>query len=141
MATLRRPDEEIGFERPTPHLLATFSTTTIELYDDLLQKIKTAKATDVLATDVPLRIFGTQIIDIPDLQRIDESEEEPSNKWKLTAGVLTYEGRIYIPKDDLLGNEVRSLFHNNPESGHVGALKTAKLVSQDVHWPAMDATV
>ena len=34
-----------------------------------------------------------------------------------------------------------SLFHDNPESGYFGALKTAKLVSQDFYWPTMDATI
>ena len=46
-----------------------------------------------------------------------------------------------MPKDHLLRNKVISLFKDNPESGHFGALKTADLVSRDVHWPAMDATV
>jgi len=32
-------------------------------------------------------------------------------------------------------------FHNSPESGHFAALNTAELVSQDFHWPAMDANV
>jgi hypothetical protein len=137
----RRPDYEIGYERPTARLLATLATNTVEPYDDLLQEIKTAQAIDALAADVKRRIVGTPIVDIPDLQRIDELEEDSSNEWKVTTGVLTYEGRIYVPKDDLLRNKVISLFHDNPESGHFGALKTAELVSRDFYWPAMDATV
>jgi hypothetical protein len=137
----RRPDNEIGYKRPTARLLATLATNTIEPYDNLLQEIKTAKAIDALAADVKRRIVGTPIVDIPDLQRIDELEEDLSNKWKETTGVLTYEGRIYVPKDDLLCNTVISLFHDNPESGHFGALKTAELVSWNFNWPAMDATV
>jgi hypothetical protein len=121
----RRSDYEICYERLTARLLATFATITVEPYDDLLQEIKTAQAIDGLAADVKHRIVGTQIVDIPDLQRIDESEEERSNEWKVTAGVLTYEGRICVPKDDLLPNKVISLFHDNLESGHFGALKTA----------------
>ena len=34
-----------------------------------------------------------------------------------------------------------SLFHDNPESGHFGALKTTELVSRDCYWPAMDSGV
>ena len=137
----RRPDYEIGYERPTARLLATLATNTVELYDDLRQDIKTAQPIDRLAADVKRRIIGTPIVDISDLQRIDELEEDSSNKWKVTTGVLTYEGRIYVPKDDLLRNKVISLFHHNRESSHFGALKTAELVSRDFYRPGMDSTV
>jgi hypothetical protein len=137
----RRRDYELGYERPTARLLATLAATTVEQYDDLLQEIKAAQAIDVLAADMKHRILGTPIIDIPHLQRIDESQEESTNEWKLTAGVFIYERRIYVPKDDLLRNKVISSFHDNPESGHFGALKTTELVSRDFHRPAMDATV
>jgi len=137
----RRSDYEIGYKRPTARLLATLATNTVEPYDDLLHEIKTAQAIDALAADLMRRIVSTPIADIPDLQRIDELEEDSSNEWKVTTGVLTYEGRIYVPKDDLLRNKVISLFHNNPESGNFGALKTAELVSREFYWPAMDATV
>jgi len=129
----RRPDYEIGYERPTARLLATLATNTVEPYDDLLQEIKTAQAIDALAAYVKRRIVGTPIVDIPDLQRIDELEEDSSDEWKVTTGVLTYEGRIYVPKDDLHSNKVISLYHDNPESGHFGALKTAELVSRDFY--------
>jgi len=137
----RSPNYEIGYERPTARLLATLVTNTVELYDNLLQEIKTAQAIDTLAADVKRKIVGTPIVDIPDLQRIDELEEDSSSEWKVTTGVLTYEGRIYVQKDDLLRNKVISLFHDNPESGHFGALKTPELVSRDFYWPAMDATI
>ena len=34
-----------------------------------------------------------------------------------------------------------SLFHDNPESGHFGALKTTELVARDFYWQAMDSRV
>jgi len=105
----KRPNYEIGYERPTARLLATLATTTVEPYDDLLQEIKTAQAIDALGADVKCRIVSTPIVDIPDPQRIDELEEDSSNEWKATAGVLAYEGRIYVPKNDLLRNKVISL--------------------------------
>jgi hypothetical protein len=94
-----------------------------------------------LAVDVKHRIVGTPIVDSTDLQIIDDLEEDSRNEWKVTTGVLTYKGRIYVPKDDLLRNKVISLFHVNPESGQFGDLKTAEFVSPDFYWPAMDATV
>jgi hypothetical protein len=67
------------------------AVTTVEPYNDLFQEIKTAQAIDTSAADVKDRIVGTPIVDISDLQRIDELEEESSNKLKVTARILTYE--------------------------------------------------
>jgi len=50
-------------------------------------------------------------------------------------------GGIYVPAVDCLGGKVISLFHNNPESGHCGALTSTELVSRDFYWPAMDSHV
>ena len=135
------PDNEIGYKGPIAQLLATLAATTVEQYDDLLQKIKTAQAIDALAADLGHRILGTPLVDIPDLRRIDELEEESRSEWKVTAGDLTYEGSIYVPKDDLLRNKVISHFNDKPGSGHFGAPKTAELMPQDFHWSALDATI
>jgi hypothetical protein len=69
----------------------------------------------------------------------DTAKEE--SQWKVVAGVLTYEGRIYVPAIDSLQGKVISLFHDIPESGHFGALKTTELVSRDFYWPVMDTRV
>jgi hypothetical protein len=63
------------------------------------------------------------------------------DQWKVISGALTYEGRIYVQEDDSLRGKVISLFHDNPESGHFEALKTAELASRNFYWPALDATV
>jgi len=110
----RRPNYEIGYERPTAQLLATLATIIVEPYDDLLQEITTAQAIDSLGADMKHRILGTQIVDIPDMQRIDKSEEEPSNEWKVTARGLICKRSLYVPMDDLLRKKVISLFHDNP---------------------------
>jgi len=133
----RRPDYEIAYERQIERLLATLAAT-VEPYDDLLPAIKTAQASDSLAADVNHRIVGTPMVGLPDLPR---QAEDSSKEWKVTAGDLTYEGRIYEPADDTLRSQVISLFHHNPESGHFGAHETAELVSRDFYWPAMDSTV
>jgi len=123
----------MGYVGLTTRRLATLATTTVEPYDDLLQEINTAQAIDALAAEMKRRIVGTPIVDIPDLERIEEPEEDTSDKWKVTARVLTYEGRIYVPKHYLLRNKVISLFHDNPEFDLIQALKTAKSVPQDFH--------
>jgi len=93
------------------------ATTTVEQYDELLLEIETAQAIDTSAVDVIRKTVGTPIVDTPDLHMIDSLDEEAINEWKFTARVLTYQGWIYVPKDDLLRYKVKSLFHNNPGSG------------------------
>jgi hypothetical protein len=59
-------------------------------------------------------------------------------QWEVVAGALTYRARIHVPLVDALRGKVISLFHDYPESGHFGALKTTDLVSMHFYWPAMD---
>jgi len=68
-----------------------------------------------------------------------ENATDSHKNWKVVSGALTYEGRIYIPEP--LRSTVVSLFPDNSESGHFGALRTAEFVSRDFYWPAMDTTV
>lgn len=111
---------------------------TVEPDDDLLPAIKTSQASDLLAADVNRRIVCIPMVDLPDLPRQAESSRK---EWKVTTEALTDEGRIYVPADDTLRSQVISLFHDNPESGHFGALKTGELVSREFYWPAIDVTV
>jgi hypothetical protein len=127
----RRPDYEIGYEWPVARLLSTVS---VEPYDDLMPAIIAAQASDPLAVDVPAKLFARRMIDAT-----DTAQEE--SKWKVVAGVLTYEGRIYVPANDSLRGKVICLFHDNPESGHFGALKTTEPVSRDFSCPVIDTRV
>ena len=84
------------------------------------------------------RNVRTPIVDIPDLQRIDKLDEDLNNDCKVTARVSTYEGRLYVPTDDLIYNKVISLLHDNVDSDHFIAPETAELVLYDFHSHAMD---
>jgi len=106
----------------------------VEPYDDLMPAIIAAQASHPLAADV-----SAKLVDRPVADGTDTAEEE--SQWKVVAGVLTYEGRIYVPAVDSLRGKVRCLFHHNPESSHFGALKTTELVSRDSCWPVMDSPV
>jgi len=133
----RRPDYEIRYEKPVGRFLPTLAAT-VEPYDDLLPAIKTAQASDSLAVDV-----NPRLVDIPMISGQEGSSDSGRDRdqWKVISGALTYKGRIYVPEDDSLRGKVISVFHDNPESGHFGALMTAELASRDFYWPALDATV
>jgi hypothetical protein len=106
--------------------------TPVEPYDDLLPAIKTAQATDHMAVDV----FGKLVNKL-----LAHGEDNTDKEWTVVAGALTYERSILVPTDETLRGQVISVFHDNPESGHFEALKTAELVSRDFYWPGMHVHV
>jgi hypothetical protein len=64
---------------------------------------------------------------------------DTTEEWAVRAGALTFEGSVYVPEG--LRSKVEVLHHDNPESGHFGALKTAELVSRNFYWPALQTSV
>jgi hypothetical protein len=93
-----------------------------------------AQSCDPLATDGTAKLLNQPMMEVTDTTK-------EQSQWRVVAGVLTYERRIYIPVTDSLCGKVISLFHDNPESGRFGALKTTELVSRDFYWPVMDGRV
>jgi len=106
----------------------------VEPYDELRLPLIAAQASVPLAVDLSAKLVDRLMIDGTDTMK-EESQ------WKVVVGVLTYEGRIYFSATDSLRGKVMSPFHDNPESGHFGALKTTELVSRDFYWPVMDSRV
>jgi len=128
----RRPDYEIGYERPTARLLATLTASTEEPYDDVLPTIVAAQPTNSLAVDINEKIVNIPMFCIPDLLESSEQDrvtDPGDSRCSVIGGALTYEGRIYVPADNALGSKVISLFHDNPKSDHFGAVRTAGLVA------------
>jgi len=110
----------------TAKLLASLAATTItKSYDDLLPEIMAAQETDFLATEIRPTLF--------DVSTADESQ------WRSIDRALTYERRINVPV--ALRSRVTSLVNDNPESGHVPALKTAELESRYIYWSAMESEI
>jgi hypothetical protein len=69
---------------------------------------------------------------------VDGSTADVS-QWRSIDGALPYERRIYVSV--ALCSTVTSRFHDNPECGHFGVLKTAELISRDIYWPAMESEI
>jgi hypothetical protein len=72
---------------------------------------------------------------------VTEEETTTEVDWAVSAGALTFEGRVSVPDSDELCSKVIALHHDNPESGHFGALKTAELISRNFYWPALQTSV
>jgi hypothetical protein len=88
----RRPDYEIPYERPVARLLATVS---VVPYNYLMPAIIEAQASDNMAVDV-----SAKLVDRPMTDGTDHAKED--SQWKVVAGVVTYNGRIYFPVVDSL---------------------------------------
>ena len=61
--------------------------------------------------------------------------------WQHVDGVLTYQGRVYVPPDNDLRRTILSRCHDHPTAGHPGFLKTRQLVTAEFWWPGLASYV
>jgi len=54
-------------------------------------------------------------------------------EWEIENGIVTKEGKIYIPEGELRGKIIQ-LHHDTPVGGHGGKWKTAELVTRNYWW-------
>jgi hypothetical protein len=102
----------------------------------LFTEIIEAQKTDQLGTELLGRLGRDHVT-----EHVTEEETTTEVDWAVSAGALTFEGRVYVPDSDELRSKVIALHHHNPESGHFGTLKTAELVSRNFYWPTLQTSV
>ena len=49
--------------------------------------------------------------------------------WSYDAGILTYQGQVFLPDRDNIRQEIVTLHHDHPTARHPGYLKTRQLIS------------
>ena len=64
--------------------------------------------------------------------------ESVADKWEISLGVLTMEGRIYVL--DTLRTRILERFYDNSESGHFGFVRMREHVAHDFFWYGMDGS-
>ena len=47
------------------------------------------------------------------------------------------EGKVYVPKNEVLSVEIIQLYHNVPVVGHGGKQKMTELVARNYQWPGV----
>ncbi|QRW19820.1 Retrotransposable element Tf2 protein [Rhizoctonia solani] len=57
--------------------------------------------------------------------------------WELKEGLLWYQGKIFVPKDNTIRNLIAESRHNALAAGHPGQARTLELVSRNYYWPSM----
>src|SRR5689334_5865240 len=123
-------------------------TTVKDFGNELMDLIRAGLATNDLARNVLSKLNGTSdpVADAEievemnmDAESARQSPRLPT--WSTIDGALAYEGRMYVPKDEELRSRIISFFHDPPESGHFGALRTAELASREFYWPYMESSI
>ena len=57
--------------------------------------------------------------------------------WSYDAGIVTYQGLVFLPDQDNIRWDIVKLHHDHPTAGHPGYLKTHQLISAGYWWPGM----
>ena len=61
--------------------------------------------------------------------------------WQHTNGILTYQGRVFVPPTGNLRCDILRRCHDHPTAGHPGFLKTCQLVATEFWWPGLASYV
>jgi hypothetical protein len=61
--------------------------------------------------------------------------------YQMEAGLLFYQGRIFVPDNEELKRNLIATFHDSPIAGHPGQQRTLELVSRRYYWPGMRAKI
>ena len=104
----------------------------INLIDaSLSNKLCSSSASDPLVLDALHALLGA----------VPAAFHSRLSDWHYDAGVLTYQGHIYIPADADLCHSVVARHHDHPTAGHPGILKTRQLVASEFWWPGLASYV
>jgi hypothetical protein len=56
------------------------------------------------------------------------------SNWQVEAGILTYQGRVYVPNNNSLRKAILQCCHDHETTGHPSYLKTRQLISAEFWW-------
>ena len=131
----RRPDWEVGVGRDNEGKILVKSewlevrrTEKVEIIVEgvgLLEKVKWSKVKDneVVKAVEEMKQAGVKML----------RDEE----WREVDSIMYKEGKVYVPKDNVLRTEIIRLYHNTLVGGHGGQWKTVELVTRNFWWPGV----
>ena len=92
---------------------------------DILEKIRKLEARDdkVIKAVKEMKKAGVKML--------------RDKKWREENGLMLKEGKVYVPKDEVLRVEIIRLYHDMPMGGHGGQWKTAEMVMRNFWWPGI----
>jgi len=123
----RRPDWEVGVERDKedkmlvkPKWLEVRRTERVEIIVegvDLLEKVRKSKVKD------------DEVVKVVEEMKQARVKMLRDEEWREVDGIMYKEGKVYIPKDNILRAEIIRLYHDILVGGYGGQWKTVELVT------------
>ena len=96
---------------------------------------------DLAIADKIAKSSEKDLVVLKTLQAMDEDLptqfRSQLSDWSYDAGILSYQGRIYIPDQDILKLDLVKNFHDHQTTRHPGYLKTKQLLTAGHWWPGM----
>jgi len=135
----RRPDWEVEVEKNNknemlvnPEWLEVRKTEKVEVIVeevDLLEKVRQSRVKDdeMVKAVKEMKWAGVKML----------RDEE----WREVDGVIYKEGKVYVPKDNILRAEIIRLHYGMLVEGHGGQWKTVELVTRNFWWPGVTKEV
>ena len=72
---------------------------------------------------------------------VKKALEEHKPGWREYDCIVTFQEKIYVPKDESLRGNIVKTHHDSPTAGHPGNYKTLELVARSYFWPGMSREV
>jgi len=96
---------------------------------DLLEKIRQSRVRDdkVVKAVEEMKQVGVKVL--------------RDKEWRDIDSVIYKEGKVYVPKDEVLRAEIIRLHHDMPVGEHGGQWKTVELVTRNFWWPGVTKKV
>jgi hypothetical protein len=123
---------------------------TLEL-DKTFQGASRFGSTGIASVDLGLRdaisrhmsedTFGKSIFRALSNKSVPFPGRTTAEDWKTDGKLLLFQGRCYIPANQLLRRRILQLYHDSPAAGHPGQQNTAALLERDYYWPGMRSFV
>ena len=76
-------------------------------------------------------------------EKVKEKVKQKEKDWTVdsNSSIITWQGRVYVPKEKRLREEIIHFHHDSYMAGHPGRYKTAELVLRNYWWPGLHSDV
>jgi hypothetical protein len=75
-------------------------------------------------------------------EKVKQKIKNKEKDWNVdSSNVVTWQGRVYVPKEKKLREEIIQFHHDSYMGGHPGRYKTAELVLRNYWWPGLYSDV
>ncbi|KAB5587753.1 Retrotransposable element Tf2 [Ceratobasidium theobromae] len=75
----------------------------------------------------------------PFLEQLEAGKEVEN--WTFDNGLLSFNGRIYVPQEKELRRSLIESRHDAPSAGHPGQFRTLELLQRNYYWPGMKKSI